>query len=335
MPLQKGEVMKKSIAFITIVAVLSYSPIKCQLAELGQAAVYYLVGDRFNTANKQYGKYLAHQVLNTNGTIATVIADDLRHVLNAAWRHVMATTYLTEANNYLKNPGDRASEADRLNFQYALANTVGREATLAGLAYEAGRSCLSIRDMDAAAMNLFDKLQNYDTQRMIALRDDGNVTHDALVAEPSSFFSVGSWQGAGNAVMRDLLNTSLVPLYIAAGLMVHWLAQLTGPAVRAIATNKNKQAMALNQEPWFRAVNTLTAYPLTVFAKPYVMSALASGRSAIGLNTNDSSLEQVYDAAYTTGDKSLFGYYGLKATCLVLTMLGARLLAQLRHAHQG
>ncbi len=331
--------MKASKLFVAFACVLFCSdPIKCQFRDIINVALYYGVGGGFNFANKQYGKYLAHQVLNANGTIATVIADDSRHILNAAWRHVMASTYLTEANNYLKNPGESASEADRLNYQYALANTVGREATLAGLAYEAGRSCLAIYDMNTAAMSLFDTLRNYDSQKMdaqkmIALSDNGNVTHNAVSREPSSFFSVNSWQGAGNAVAHDPLNTSLVPLYIAAGLMVHWLAQLTGPAVRAIATNKNKQAMALNQEPWFRAINTLTAYPLTVFAKPYVLSALASGRSYVGLKTNDSSLEQVYDAAYATGDKSLFGYYGLKAAWLVLTMLLAKVQAQLHHAH--
>jgi hypothetical protein len=163
----------------------------------------------------------------------------------------------------------------------------------------------------------------------------------ALAQEPASIFSPNTWKQTMYAIALDPAMLFMGLAYFFAGFYVNKACQLTGPAFRAIITNNNQHLLVGNTDPWTRIIDTITAYPMTVFAKPYAEGALSTIRSTatslispfVTVTSTDPEAESVYDSAYISGDKGLFGYYGIKGTVAVISMLAGALWARYRPAH--
>lgn len=315
-------------------------PEEITLMTVPKAALYWLVAHEFNTMDMTYGKYVAADLLHTNSTVATTVALDMKHLFNAIWREIMVrTAVLPEANNYLKQG---TSEAEIADFDKALAISTARPATMAGLAYDSGRAYLTIKDFYLSTMQTVQKWLEYEAQKMAPA--PGTSAHGnqvALAQEPASVFSPNTWKQTMYAIALDPMMLFMGLTYFFAGFYVNKACQLTGPAFRAIITKNNAHLWAANTDPSTRIIDTITAYPMTVFAKPYVEDALSTVRSTatslispfVTIPPTDPEAEAVYDSAYISGDKGLFGYYGIKGTVAVISMLAGALWARYHPAH--
>lgn len=308
------------------------------LMTVPRAALYWLAADWLNTKNFQYGKFVANDVMHTNGTAATTVSIDVKHLFNAVWREVMSRTLLPEANNYLK------LGTDPIEFDKALAVSTAQPATIAGLAYDSGRAFLTIKDFYLSTMQTMQKWYEYEARKMVPA--PGNSDHGnqvALVQEQPSIISPNTWKQAMYAIAIDpgMFMTGL--MYFFTGFYVNKACQMSGPAFRAIMTKNNEHLWAANTDPSTRLIDTVMAYPLTVFAKPYAMSWLETVRSTttslmapfVTIEPSNPEAEMVYDSAYVSGDKGLFGYYGIKATVALVSMVAGALWAKYHplHAH--
>lgn len=313
-------------------------PEEITLMTVPRAALYWFVAHEFNTLDAQYGKYVATELVHTNGTAATTIGLDVKHLFNAVWREVMAGTLLPEANNYLKQ-GNNPEELDKV-----LAVSTAQPATIAGLAYDLGRAFLTIKDFYLSAMQTVQKWYEYEVRKMVpAPCVTAQDTQGAHAQEPASLLSPNTWKQVMSAIALDPEVFMLGLTYFFTGFFVNKGCQLTGPAFRAIVTKNNNYLFAINTDPATRYVDTFMAFPMTVFMQPYAMSALSDVRSEIralagrfiAVEPADPEAESIYASAYVSGDKGLFGYYGIKATVALVSMVAGALWVKYHplHAH--